>query len=141
MDRGRDRSNDELIRGYLSAFSTGEPTSVSAFVADNFVNEHFGMLGGGCEGKAVYEARLANFLATFQNLRYEITGLCSNEASGSARYQMHFRQDGKDFMVPGIMWFELKDGAIAKRTDCWDGLVYLKQAGTDASAVAAMLAP
>ncbi|MEM7568409.1 MAG: nuclear transport factor 2 family protein [Pseudomonadota bacterium] len=127
------------VRSYLASFSTGEPLSVSANVTDDFVNKHLGVLGGGCEGKIAYEARLENFLTSFAQLRYDALAVVTDAQTGSARYDMHFRQNGTDFTVPGIMWFDFKDGLIARRIDCWDGLTYLRQAKADANAIAAML--
>lgn len=135
-----DRSSDSLIRSYFKAFSSGDPKAVSSHVTDGFINRHLGVLGGGCETKVVYEERLSQFLATFAQLRYDVFATCiGSDGQASARYAMHFVQDGKPFEVPGMMWFELSGGLIAKRTDCWDGLTYLKQAGADAAAIAAML--
>jgi len=123
----------------LNAFSSGEPAQVAACVTENFVNQHLGLLGGGCTGRDVYLQRLAKFLTDFEQLRYEVLETCAHISHGSARYQMYFNQAGKAFEVPGVMWFAFKDGAIAQRTDCWDGLVYLKQAGTSASDIAGLL--
>lgn len=131
--------NDALIRSYLASFSSGEPKRVSAHVAETFVNQHFGHLGGGCEGKAAYEKRLSGFLSGFENLRYDIHDVCAAEHSGTARYEMHFDQDGTHFCVPGMMWFDISGGVIARRIDCWDSLVYLKQANADADAIAKLL--
>lgn len=137
-ERTRSR-NDRLIQGYLAAFSTGDPFEVSAHVTDAFVNQHFGVLGGGCETKKVYEKRLENFLTSFEELRYDVDALCSDDDQGTARYTMHFKQKGTAFAVQGMMWFDIEDGLIAKRTDCWDGLSYLKQAGADAQTIAGLL--
>jgi len=139
MQTNQSRKSSQVIQSYLAAFSTGVAKTVAAHVAEDFINEHLGLLGGGCVGKSAYEKRLEGFLASFQNLRYEVLAICAEEDKGSARYQMHFKQGGKDFEVPGIMWFALSDGLITKRTDCWDGLTYLKQAEADAAAIAAML--
>lgn len=136
----RERSrNDRLIHGYLSAFSSGDPKQVSAHVTDAFVNQHFGVLGAGCETKRVYEKRLQKFLNAFAELRYDVDAVCSDEHQGTARYTMNFKQNDVDFVVPGMMWFEIEDGLISKRIDCWDGLSYLKQANADAEAIAALL--
>lgn len=133
------KGNEAHIRSYFAAFSSGQPSVVSAHVSDDFINQHLGILGGGCEGRAVYEERLAKFLTSFAQLRYEVEAVCVDAASGSARYRMHFRQDERDFEVPGIMWFELAGGLITKRIDCWDGLTYLRQAKADAAAIAGLL--
>ncbi|MEM6683400.1 MAG: nuclear transport factor 2 family protein [Pseudomonadota bacterium] len=140
MDRFADPENDLLIRRYLNAFSSGDPEQVAACVTEDFINQHLGMLGGGCTGRDAYLKRLGKFLTDFAALRYDVLETCAHESHGSARYLMHFRQGGAQFEVPGMMWFAFKDGAIAQRTDCWDGLVYLKQAGTSADDIAALLA-
>ncbi|MEO0410421.1 MAG: nuclear transport factor 2 family protein [Pseudomonadota bacterium] len=132
-------ANEALIRSYFAGFSSGDPIIVSAHVSDDFVNQHLGILGGGCEGKSVYEERLAKFLTSFAQLRYDVEAVCVDAARGSARYKMHFQQDGRAFEVPGIMWFELANGLIQKRIDCWDGLTYLRQAKADAAAIAGLL--
>lgn len=139
MDQQQKTQNNQLIRSYLSAFASGDPAQVASHVTDDFVNQHFGLLASGCTSKAVYLERLAGFLAGFANLRYDVEAICVDERQGSARYQMHFEQEGRAFQIPGMMWFEIDGGKIAKRIDCWDGMTYLKQANTDAASIAAML--
>jgi ketosteroid isomerase-like protein len=139
MDQHKKTQNSQLIKNYLDAFSSGEPAQVAAHVTEGFINQHFGLLGGGCETKAAYEKRLVGFLAGFNNLRYDVEAVCTEENEGTARYKMHFEQEGTAFEVPGMMWFEIEGGKIAKRIDCWDGLTYLKQAKADAAGIAAML--
>lgn len=139
MDQYAKTPNDDLICSYLKSFASGQPKQVAAHVTDDFVNQHLGLLGAGCETKVVYEQRLAKFLSGFENLNYEIQAVCSTPSQGSARYRMTFDQDGTSFAVPGMMWFEISSGKIAKRIDCWDGLTYLKQAKADSQSIAAML--
>ena len=31
--------------------------------------------------------------------------------------------------IPGVMLFEIRDGLIARRTDVWDSLTFLRQTG------------
>ncbi|MEM9751691.1 MAG: nuclear transport factor 2 family protein [Pseudomonadota bacterium] len=129
----------ELIASYLASFAEGRPDAVVAHVTEDFVNEHLGVLARGCEGKETYRGRLAGFLEGFQNLRYEPIEIVADGSAGAARYCMRFTQSGKDFEINGVMWFKISNGLISKRTDCWDGLVYLQQAGAGADEIAGML--
>lgn len=131
--------NTALITSYLASFSTNVPEKVAAHVAPDFENVHLGILGGGCTGRDVYQQRLAKFLSEFQQISYTVLDTVAEGTNASARYTMAFTQDAKRFEVPGIMWFALCDGLIAKRIDCWDGLVYLRQRGATAQDIADIL--
>ena len=128
--------NEKLIRSYLAAFASGEPEAVAAHVCDDFVNEHVGVLGVGCAGKAAYQSRLAGFLSGFENLHYDPEAVTVGGDQGAARYRMHFSDNSKPVQIRGMMWFELRDHLIAKRIDCWDGLSYFKQVGADLADIA-----
>ena len=128
-----------LIRSYLMSFKTGDPILVASHVSDDFKNEHLGVLGKGCVSKAVYEERLGGFLARFENLEYEPLDIVADDGRGSARYEMRFKHQGEDVTVPGMMWFELANGKITKRVDCWDSLKYLKQVVVEDSEVLDLL--
>ena len=66
------QSPADICRGYLDAFSTGQPDNVAAFVTDDFINEHTAALGGGCVGIDEYRKRLPCFLSSMPGLRYDI---------------------------------------------------------------------
>ena len=125
----------ERIEAYLAAFASGQPDQVAANVTEDFENVHLGALGLGCSGRAAYAERLKGFLSDFQEIRYELEGFMDAGSAAAIMYTMRFRQDGAPFTVSGMMWFELKDGLIARRTDCWDGVAYLQQTSLNASEI------
>ena len=129
----------DLIRSYLLSFQSGDPDGIAAHVSEQFQNEHLGLLGKGCVGRETYRERLKGFLAGFENLSYEPLAIVANEGQGSARYTMRFSQSGREFAVNGMMWFEIANGQITKRIDCWDSLKYFQQAETDISEIEPLL--
>ena len=102
-------------------------------MTDDFVNEHLSELGSGCEGRDEYRRRLAGFLASFAGLRYTIVTLAEIATPGAGdvvvRYRLQATSDGAAVDVPGVMWFEVRDGLISRRTDLWDSLTFLRQTG------------
>lgn len=129
----------ERITSYLAAFATADPEAVLEHVHTTFQNTHLGILGQGCVGKEVYRSRLAGFLSQFLNIEYRPLAVIADAQSGSARYEFSFQQNGMDYCISGIMWFEFADGLIAHRIDCWDGLNFVKQAKMSADEIAALL--
>ena len=121
----------EIVRSYLSAFATGDPDAVAACVTDDFVNEHLSELGSGCEGRNEYRRRLPGFLSTFAGARYTIVTLAEVSTPGAGdvvvRYQFEATYEGTMIDIPGVMWFEVSNGLIARRTDLWDSLTFLRQ--------------
>jgi len=117
----------------MAAFATGDPDAVAGCVTDDFVNEHLSELGSGCVGRFEYRRRLADFLSTFVDARYEIVTLAeiSTPGAGDAvvRYRFHATYDDTPIDIPGVMWFDVRDGLVAHRTDLWDSLTFLRQTG------------
>lgn len=123
------QSPAEVCRGYLEAFSTGEPEAVAAFVTDDFVNEHTAALGGGCVGIDEYRRRLPAFMASMPGLRYDIEDVVADGDRVCAAYTLRTTVNDKPIAVRGVMRFFLRDGKIAHRIDYWDSLVFQRQAG------------
>lgn len=123
----------EVCLGYLAAFATGDPEAVAAFVTDDFSNEHLAALGGGCVGRDEYRRRLPGFLASMPDLRYDVADTARDVIAQDHRvcvgYVLHATVEGTPVQVPGVMRFEVRDGRIARRVDCWDSLVFQRQIG------------
>jgi len=127
----------DVVRRYLGAFGTADPDQVAACVTDDFVNEHLSELGSGCAGRDEYQRRLPGFIATFDGLRYEVVDIVDGDAADAggatgtvaARYRMLATYESHPIEIPGVMWFEVRDGLIARRTDLWDSLSFLRQTG------------
>lgn len=123
----------DLVRAYLASFATGDPDAVAAHVTDDFVNEHLGELGSDCQGRDEYRRRLPGFLATFAGARYSIVALAEVATPGAGdvvvRYRFEATFEGTPIDIPGVMWFEVRDGLVARRTDLWDSLTFLRQSG------------
>jgi ketosteroid isomerase-like protein len=100
-------------------------------VDEQFVNEHLSELASGCSGRAEYLGRLPEFLEMFADRSYTIEDLVEGESGESivARYRFTARFEGISIDIPGIMWFEMRDGFIVRRTDLWDSLSFLRQTG------------
>ena len=47
----------------------------------------------------------------------------------SVRYRLTANFDGHPLDIPGVMLFEVRDGRVARRTDVWDSLTFLRQTG------------
>jgi predicted ester cyclase len=146
----RDRA-ECLVRSYLASFASGDPDAVAAHVSDDFVNDHTAALGSGCVGVAEYRKRLPGFLAGFPGLSYLVDALIVDPdgTRAAATYRMTATSEGHPIGIRGCMVFEIDlapdgesgssvtDGTagssvrdrIARRTDYWDSLVYLRQVG------------
>lgn len=129
----------ETVRAYLASFETGDPDAVAACVTTDFVNEHLSELGSDSTGRDEYRRRLRGFLSTFVGARYSIVALAevvetpngANAGNGNVvvRYRFEATYEGAPIDIPGVMWFEVRDGLIARRTDLWDSLTFLRQTG------------
>ena len=126
-------TRSDIVRTYLASFATGDPDAVVACVTVDFVNEHLSELGSGCEGRDEYRRRLHSFLSTFVGVRYTIAALAeASPPNGSdvvVRYRFHATYEATPIDIPGIMWFSIRDGLVARRTDLWDSLTFLRQTG------------
>jgi len=136
----------EVAVAYLTALGGDDPAAVAALVSDDFRNEHHAALGSGCVGRDEYSRRLPGFFATFANRHYELveTSVGSKPGDTSATREIivnyRFRADvdtGGDITridIPGVMWISVRDGAVVRRLDCWDSLVFHRQTGTSPDA-------
>jgi steroid delta-isomerase-like uncharacterized protein len=122
-----------IVARFLSAFESGDPDAVAACVTEGFVNEHLSELGEGCVGRDAYRRRLPGFLSTFTGARYSIVALAEvvtpDAGDVVVRYRFEATYEGTPIDIPGVMWFEIEDGRIARRTDLWDSLTFLRQTG------------
>lgn len=121
----------DIARAYLDVFAGGDPDAIAALVTDDFVNEHLSELGSGCVGRDEYRRRLPGFLATFTGATYTIETIGALDRPGEviARYRFTARYAEIPIDIAGMMWFEVRDGRIARRTDLWDSLSFLRQTG------------
>jgi ketosteroid isomerase-like protein len=123
-------SRVDVVCRYLDAFASADPDAIAAIVTDDFVNEHLSELGSGCAGREEYRGRLPGFLSTFAGARYVVDAigdLGDNEVV--ARYRFEAEHEGTPIDIPGVMWFEVRNGQISRRTDLWDSLTFLRQTG------------
>ena len=119
----------DLVTSYLAAFGSGDPNLIASHVTEDFVNEQVSALGVGCVGRDEYRRRLSSFLADFRGLSYEIEDIVGEGERVMASYTLHASHSGHDVHIRGVMRFVVRDGAIARRSDYWDGLTFLQQAG------------
>lgn len=132
----------EIVSTYLASFATGDPDAVAACVAADFVNEHLSELGTGSAGDDEYRRRLPGFLSTFVGARYIVLELAEIVAADRStegrsptsggivvRYRFEATYEGTPIDIPGVMWLEVSAGLIARRTDLWDSLTFLRQTG------------
>ncbi len=122
-------SPTSICLGYLRAFSTGDADAVSAFVTDDFVNEHTAALGSGCVGVVEYRQRLPGFLASMPGLVYEVEDVVADGNRVCAAYTLRTTANDRPIALRGVMRFVVRDGRIAHRIDYWDSLVFQRQAG------------
>ena len=99
------RTRGEIVRGYLASFETSDPDAVAACVTADFVNEHLAELGSGSRGRDV-----------------------------AVRYRFEATYDTGPIDIPGMMWFDVRDELVARRTDLWDSLTFLRQTGRPSEA-------
>ncbi len=93
------------------------------------MNEHTSALGDPCAGRAEYRRRLPGFLASLPGVRYDVEDLIAEGERVVAAYRISGTAGGVPFSLRGTMWFVVRDGAIARRTDYWDSLGFLRQTG------------
>jgi len=117
------------VEQYLTALSAGDVEAVIQLVADDFHNEHTSTLGSSSTGRDIYRQRLPGFLAQFAALQYEVIDIIAEGDRVAARYRLTANFDGHPLDIPGVMLFEVDDGLIARRTDVWDSLTFLRQTG------------
>ena len=115
---------------YLRALSNADADAATALVTEGFVNEHTSEIGTGVVGRDAYAERLPGFLAQFAALQYEVINTIVEGDRVAIRYRMTANFEGHPIDIPGVMLFDIDDGLIARRTDVWDSLTFLRQ--TDA---------
>ena len=98
-------------------------------MSDDFSNEHTSALGSPSRGKAAYQERLADFLATFSGLTYEAADIIVEGDGAAAAYVMRARVDGTPIEIQGIMRLTIRGGLIERRVDYFDSLTFLRQTG------------
>jgi len=118
-----------VAASYLASFASGDPEAVAAHVSDGFANVHTSALGLPSDGRAEYRARLADFLATFAGLTYEVEEILVEGDRVAAAYVMRARADGTPFKIRGVMRLTVRDGLIERRVDYFDSLSFLRQTG------------
>lgn len=124
----------EVATRYLAALSAGDPDTIAACVTYDFENEHTSALGSSSFGQLGYRDRLPGFLAQFVALNYEVVDTIAEGAQVAVRYRLTAIHEGHPIEIPGVMLFVVEGDLIAKRTDVWDSLTFLRQVGaiTDA---------
>lgn len=122
-------STRTTVEQYLSALSSGDIDAVVKLVTDDFHNEHTSTLGSSSTGRDTYRQRLPGFLAQFAALQYEVIDIIAEDDRAAARYRLTANFDGHPLDIPGVMLFEIRDGLVARRTDVWDSLTFLRQTG------------
>jgi len=124
----------DVVTSYLNAFSRGDPDEIAGFVAEGFHNEHLSSIASSCVGRDEYRQRLPNFLATFVDRSYAVLEVV--EQGTAMQSQVVVRNDftalyeGMPIDIPGVMWFTVENGLIAKRTDVWDSGIFVAQTAT-----------
>lgn len=118
-----------VVASYLASFATGDADEVARHVSVDFVNEHTAALGTGCEGRDEYRRRLPGFLDGFPGLGYQVEQLIVAGDRVVAAYRMTAAPPEGDVDLRGVMIIDVADGLVARRTDYWDSLTYLRQTG------------
>lgn len=114
---------------YLASFSSRDPEAIAAHVTEDFVNEHASALGTGCTGRDEYVRRLPSFLERFPELAYHVEQVVEDGDRVAVAYRLTATSGEQPVELRGVMLFEIVDGLIARRTDYWDSLGYLRQIG------------
>lgn len=121
----------DIAVSYLNSFSSGDPDAIAEHVTDDFQNIQTGALGTACVGADVYRQRLANFLASFENLKYEVEDIIVDGDRVAVAYRMKFTSNNRTIDISGAMLMTIRDGRIAMRKDYWDGLAYQNQVNAE----------
>jgi ketosteroid isomerase-like protein len=119
----------EIARSYVESFASADPDLIAAHVADDFVNDHASALGSGCRGRDEYRRRLPGFLASLPGLRYDVEQVIGDGPTVAVAYRLTAVSDDHPVDLRGVMVIEVVDGAVARRTDYWDALTFLRQTG------------
>ena len=117
------------VEQYLTALSNADIETATQLVTGDFHNEHTSTLGSSSHGRDSYRERLPGFLAQFAALHYEVIDIIVQDHRAAARYRLTANFDSHPLDIPGVMLFDIRDGLIARRTDVWDSLTFLRQTG------------
>jgi len=118
-----------VARAYVESFAGGDADVIAGHVAADFVNDHTSALGSGCTGRDEYRRRLPGFLGAFTGLRYDVERVVADGATAAVAYRMTATSDGHPIDLRGVMLIDVVDGEVARRTDYWDSLTFLRQTG------------
>lgn len=118
-----------IVDSYLHALSAGDADGAADCVTPDFSNEHTSALGSNSSGQDEYRRRVPGFLAQFAGLQYEVLDTVVDGNRVVVRYRLTANFEGHPLDIPGAMWFEVRDGLIARRIDHWDSLIFLRQTG------------
>lgn len=132
-DSGARTDAATAVLAYVAALNEHDADRIAACVTDDFHNEHTSSLGVSVRGRAAYRERLTGFLASFEELHYEVEDLIVEDDKAAAAYRMTFvvpTPNGRrqPVVIRGMFRFRVRDGLIAHRVDYWDALEYQRQA-------------
>jgi ketosteroid isomerase-like protein len=133
MSEAGEHTVREIVAGYLAALNAADPDRVAACVTDDFANEHTSALGTSSSGRDEYRSRLPGFFAQFEGLRYDVVDTIVEGERAAVRYRMSATFQDQAIDIQGVMLFRVRDGRLAARTDVWDSLVFMRQAGLAAA--------
>lgn len=117
----------EVVLSYLAAFDTADPELIASHVTEDFRNEHVSALGSSSAGRVEYGSRLPGFLASFEELHYEIEDALSEGSRVVVAYRMTARHRSIPIALRGMFRFEVRDSLIAHRIDYFDSKTFLDQ--------------
>ncbi len=120
----------DVVTGYLSAFTAGDPDVIASFVADGFHNEHLSSIASSCVGSDEYRRRLPGFLSDFAERHYAVLHVVETDAEVVVRYDFTAVYEGTPIDIPGVMWFTVEDERITHRLDVWDSGIFMAQTAT-----------
>jgi steroid delta-isomerase-like uncharacterized protein len=124
----------DVVERYLAALNRHDVDAAVDCVAVDFVNEHTSALGTTVRGRDAYRARLPEFLARFDDLRYEVEDFIVDSDRVAVPYIMTctVRDDAGAHPVRlrGMFRFRVERGVIAHRVDYWDGTEFERQLNT-----------
>ena len=119
----------EVALAYMASFTSGDPDRVVAWVTEDFINNQMGVLGSRFHGRALYRARLEEFLGRFPGLHYTPGDPVAQDDRVVLPYIMGATDQGRPIAIDGVMVITVTGDRVARRDDYWDGLTYFQQIG------------
>ena len=119
----------EIALNYLKSFSSGDPDVVASHVTEDFANNQMGVLGMCFTGRDLYRQKLEGFLSSFRNLEYVAEDVIVEGNRVVIAYRMLTESNQNSIDIQGVMVITTTKDLVSVRSDYWDGLSYLKQAG------------